>query len=86
MTTTTDTSRKFDELDYRENDGIQVSLLWSRDDDSLVVVVVDTKAEQTLELSVQAGEAREVFNHPFAYAVSRIAATDISSDLALLSR
>jgi hypothetical protein len=86
MTTATDTSRKFDELDYRENDGIQVSLLWSRDDNSLAVLVVDGKADETFELSVQADEAMDVFNHPFAYASSRLGATDISSDLALPSR
>ncbi len=52
MTTATDTSR-FDELDYRENDGIQVSLVWSRDDNRLAVLVVDTKTDETFELSVR---------------------------------
>ncbi len=86
MTTATDASRKFDELDYRENDGLQVSLLWSREDDSLVVDVVDIKTDETFELSVQADEALDVFNHPFAYAASRLVPTEISSDLALPSR
>ena len=85
MTTATDTSR-FDELDYRENDGIQVSLLWSRGDNRLAVLVVDGKTDETFELSVGPEEATDVFNHPYAYAASRMAATNLSSDLALLTR
>ena len=30
-------SKTFEELDYRENDGIAVSLLWSRADNSVSV-------------------------------------------------
>jgi hypothetical protein len=85
MTTATDTSRKFDELDYRENDGIQVSLLWSRDDNNLAVLVVDTKTDETFELPARADEAMDVFNHPFAYA-SRLVATGTGSELTLLPR
>lgn len=62
---------RFEELDYRENDGIEVSLLWSRQDDGLSVLVVDSRRAETFELSVAAGEALEVFNHPFAYAARR---------------
>lgn len=83
MMTATDINR-FEELDYRENDGIEVSLLWSRDDDSLAVVVVDTKADETLELSVEPAEAMDVFHHPFAYATSHVVRRDFTSDLARL--
>lgn len=72
MTSTIATQSTFEELDYRENDGIQVSLLWSKEDNRLAVVVVDTKGDETFELSVQAHQAKDVFDHPFAYAASRL--------------
>ena len=68
MTGRTDTISRFEELDYRENDGIEVSLLWSRIDNSLTVRVVDTKTDEKFRLAVRAHEAMEVFRHPFAYA------------------
>jgi hypothetical protein len=68
MTGRTDTISRFKELDYRENDGIEVSLLWSKIDNSLTVRVVDTKSDEKFRLDVRADEAMEVFRHPFAYA------------------
>jgi hypothetical protein len=67
---TADKSSVFEELDYRESDGIEVSLLWSRTDNSLSVLV-DTKSEELFELPIQGDEAMEVFRHPFAYAATR---------------
>lgn len=61
----------FEELDYRENDGIEVSLLWSRADDSMSVVVFDSRADSLFEVPVGADEAMDVFRHPFAYEASR---------------
>jgi hypothetical protein len=58
----------FRELDYRENDGIEVSLLWNRQDDSLAVVVNDTRTDTFFEVAVSREDAREAFAHPFAYA------------------
>jgi hypothetical protein len=68
MTGRTDTISRFKELDYRENDGIEVSLLWSRIDNSLSVRVVDRKTDEKFRLAVRADEAMDVFRHPFAYA------------------
>ena len=68
MTGRTDTISRFKELDYRENDGIEVSLLWSKIDNSLTIRVVDTKTDEKFRLAVRADEAMEVFRHPFAYA------------------
>ena len=61
----------FEELDYREADGIEVSLLWSRTDDSLSVLVFDRKLEETLEIPVDREHALDVFRHPYAYAALR---------------
>ncbi len=58
----------FEELDYREADGIEVSLLWNRASDALSVYVTDAKTGESFELEVAANRAREVFAHPFVYA------------------
>jgi hypothetical protein len=58
----------FTELDYRESDGIEVSLLWNRSDDSLTVYVTDTRTHDQFELPVTPALARKVFLHPYAYA------------------
>jgi hypothetical protein len=61
----------FQELDYRESDGLEVSLLWGRVDNSLTVFVTDAKANETFELRVLASEAMDAFHHPYAYASFR---------------
>jgi hypothetical protein len=71
MTSATATISTFEELDYRENDGLEVSLLWNRTDNSLSVLVVDTKTEDVFELPARGAEAMDVFRHPFAYATAR---------------
>jgi hypothetical protein len=61
----------FEELDYRENDALQVALVCSRKDNRLVVRVVDTKTDDVFELTVLPHEALDAFRHPFAYAAYR---------------
>jgi hypothetical protein len=68
MNRRTDTISRYEELDYRENDGIEVSLLWSRIDNSLSVRVFDRKTLDKFRLAVRPDEALDVFRHPFAYA------------------
>ena len=67
-TTLTHTASQFEELDYREADGIEVSLLWNRHDGNLSVYVVDTRSNESFELATPSNRARDVFLHPFAYA------------------
>ncbi len=55
-------------LAYRESDGLEVSLLWSRSEGSLTVVVYDAKSEETHEIPAPPDRALEVFHHPFAQA------------------
>jgi len=57
-----------EELDYRQNDAIHVSLLWNRADNGLTVRVFDSKTDEAFDLRVQAHEAMDAFRHPFAYA------------------
>jgi hypothetical protein len=55
------------ELDHRENDGIDVTLLWYEDSNRVAVRVVDSETGEELELEVAAGDARDAFQHPYAY-------------------
>jgi hypothetical protein len=57
-----------EELDHRESDGIEVSLLWSRADGSLAVAVRDARTGERFELRVEPEQALDAFRHPFAYA------------------
>jgi hypothetical protein len=67
----TQTTTLFEELDHREGDGIEVSLLWSRTDDSLAIVVLDSKREERFEFAVAADKARDASQHPYVYAAAR---------------
>jgi len=60
----------FAELDYRENDGIEVSLLWNRADDSVSVFVTDARSQDAFELTAAPEAALDAFKHPFAYAAT----------------
>ena len=68
-TTTTDLIPR--ELDYRSNDGIDVSLLWSQASGRLWVSVSDTRTDELFQLNVEPHNAVDVFNHPYAYAAQR---------------
>jgi hypothetical protein len=56
------------ELDHRSADGIEVSLLWSRNTNQLKVAVEDSRSGQSFEVHAPADRALDVFRHPFAYA------------------
>jgi hypothetical protein len=56
------------ELAYRQNDGIDVTLLWHSDDDSVVVSIHDAKSDYAFEVGVPRDKALDAFYHPFAYA------------------
>jgi hypothetical protein len=58
------------ELAYRSTNGIDVFLLWSPEDDSVAVLVIDENAD-SFELVVNSTDALDVFEHPYAYAAYR---------------
>ena len=58
------------ELAYRSSNGIDVLLLWNPANDTLAVLVIDDNAD-SFELDVDASEAMDVFEHPYAYAAFR---------------
>jgi hypothetical protein len=58
------------ELDYRANDGVEVSLLWHKPTNSLTVSVFDSRTSETFELKVASHHALDAFLHPYAYAAA----------------
>jgi hypothetical protein len=60
------------ELDHRQANGIDVTLWWQPSDDRLVVTVLDRNGD-SFELSVEARDALDAFEHPYAYAARETA-------------
>jgi hypothetical protein len=67
MKTTALNAPTFEELDYRDNDGLEISLLWNPKNNTLSLFVVDTKTDDIFEIAVQPEQARDAFIHPFPY-------------------
>ena len=61
----------FEELAFRANDGIEVALLWHKEDDRLCVAVADAATGDSFEIEVTSGHALDAFHHPYAYAAFR---------------
>jgi hypothetical protein len=59
------------ELAVRENEGLAVSLLWSRSAGRVKVTVADARLDEQFEFDVAGAEALAAFYHPFAYAAGR---------------
>ena len=59
------------ELAVRENDGLEVSLFWSKATDCVRVVVVDQMFKEEFHIDVPAACALDAYYHPFAYAAGR---------------
>jgi hypothetical protein len=56
------------ELSAREDDGLNVRLLWHPRANALTVSVEDARLGDCFQLSVAPGRALDAFYHPFAYA------------------
>ena len=56
-----------EELDYRDSNGISVSLFWQRQSNRLSVVVEDRRLGESFTLPARDDNARDVFQHPYAY-------------------
>ena len=56
------------ELDNRNNDGIDVTLLWSPQTNHVWIAVVDQKRGDWFEQYVHPALALDAFQHPYAYA------------------
>jgi hypothetical protein len=52
----------------RNGGGIEVALIWNREEESLVVFAYDALTSEEVAIAVTGAEATEVYEHPFAYA------------------
>ncbi len=59
------------ELDHRESDGIQVSLVWSPDNGDVWITVLDAVTGESFHIEVDPAHALDAFRHPFAYLPAR---------------
>jgi hypothetical protein len=56
------------ELAHRANDGVEVTLYWSKTEDRLFVTVNDARSGDAFELPAERHNALEIFEHPYAQA------------------
>ena len=54
------------ELDRRTSGGLEVTLYWDPDDDSMSVEVHQPQTGETINIPVPPDRALEAFHHPFA--------------------
>jgi hypothetical protein len=55
------------ELDFRTTGQMDVTLLWDRTDDTIVVHVLDWATSQLFTVRPPRDRALDAFRHPFAY-------------------
>jgi hypothetical protein len=67
------------ELDHRNGDGIDVTLLWEPHTDRVSVAVIDERTGEVLMFGVDGDDARAAFRHPYAYAPSPRAVPPLAS-------
>ena len=56
------------DLANRRNDGIDVTLWWSRSDDAVSVEVLHLASDSIFEVAVDRSRALDAFYHPYAFA------------------
>ena len=56
------------ELDRRDGDGLEVTLLWCERTGDVLVCVEDSYAEIGFHFAVDRSDALDAFRHPYAYA------------------
>ena len=59
------------ELAGRENEGLEISLLWSKTTGRVKVAVTDARLDEQFEFDVAGADALAAFYHPFAFAADR---------------
>jgi hypothetical protein len=64
MGPTADTTTRWEELARRFSSGLEVTLLWHRDDSNVRVRVIDVRTEEAFELTVAGENALEAVYHP----------------------
>jgi len=67
------------ELAHRTNDGIEVTLLWTKSTNWITLEVVDTRCGERLEFDVDRHVALDAFKHPYLHAAKRMFAGGAAS-------
>jgi hypothetical protein len=65
-----DGTNDWTELAGRSNEGLEVSLLWSKSANRVKVAVSDARQNEQFEVDVAGADALAAFHHPFAYATN----------------
>jgi hypothetical protein len=60
------------ELAHRTNDGIEVTLFWTKSTDWITLEVLDRRSGELLEFDVDREVALDAFKHPYLYAAKRM--------------
>jgi hypothetical protein len=74
------------ELDHRNGDGIDVTLLWDPCAARVSVAVIDERTGEVLIFGVDADDAMAAFHHPYAYAPTPRAVPQLTSASVSASR
>ncbi len=70
-TTTSPAAATLRELDRRMTGGVEITLLWNRSDNCVIVSMRNPARGRTLQFDADPRSARDAFSHPFAYATAR---------------
>ena len=58
------------ELAYREQDGLEVTLLWEPCSNEISIEVIDQRNDSILRASVPGRLALDAFHHPYSYVLA----------------
>lgn len=68
ITMITASTTSIHELDHRNGDGIDVTLLWNPGTGRVSLGVIDERSGEALMFEVNGADAMAAFHHPYAYA------------------
>ena len=67
------------ELAHREQDGLEVTLLWDARSNEVTIEVVDQRNESSLRAAVPGRLALNAFHHPYAYVLGNEGSRGLAS-------
>jgi hypothetical protein len=62
------------ELARRSADGIEFALFWRKSTNRITIELVDPVLDESLEFSIEGGNALDAFYHPYAYMYEAVVA------------
>ena len=74
------------ELAQRNQDGLDVKLLWDRQSNDVWIELVDERTDSTLVFGVDPASALDAFYHPYAYAPDQTVELEPAAAVAAPSR